>query len=284
MKFMGETAKSYHNAIKTRSRSEIVTAFRKRENMISPDLLQRVYRGMSASSEAYYRLRCEFATSHAQLCISHYILGIGDRHLSNFMLDLQTGAIVGIDFGHAFGSATQFLPIPEMMPFRLTRQLRNVMLPLREKGLMEGVMVHSLQALRANSELLLTMMDVFIKEPSLDWQQFAEKQKRTMKESVSQDSDVDEAWYPREKVRFAGRKLQGDNCAHIMRDELALGHGRQPYFVHYEKVLMGDRSDNVRARHPATGLTADQQVACLLDLATDPNVLGRAWVGWAPWL
>lgn len=68
---------------------------------------RRVYRNMSASSEAYYRLRCEFATSHAQLCISHYILGIGDRHLSNFMLDLQTGAIVGIDFGHAFGSATQ---------------------------------------------------------------------------------------------------------------------------------------------------------------------------------
>jgi len=34
---------------------------------------------------------------------------------------------------------------------------------------MEGVMVHSLQALRSNSELLLTMMDVFIKEPSLDW-------------------------------------------------------------------------------------------------------------------
>jgi phosphatidylinositol kinase/protein kinase (PI-3 family) len=68
---------------------------------------RRVYRSMSASSEAYYRLRCEFATSHAQLSISHYILGIGDRHLSNFMLDLQTGSIIGIDFGHAFGSATQ---------------------------------------------------------------------------------------------------------------------------------------------------------------------------------
>ena len=45
--------------------------------------------------------------SHAQLCVSHYVLGIGDRHLSNFMIDLQTGAVVGIDFGHAFGSATQ---------------------------------------------------------------------------------------------------------------------------------------------------------------------------------
>jgi DNA-dependent protein kinase catalytic subunit len=64
----------------------------------------------------------------------------------------------------------QFLPIPELVPFRLTRQLRNVLLPLREKGLMEGIMVHSLQALRSNSETLLTMMDIFIKEPSLDWQ------------------------------------------------------------------------------------------------------------------
>jgi len=35
------------------------------------------------------------------------VLGIGDRHLSNFMVDLSTGGIVGIDFGHAFGTATQ---------------------------------------------------------------------------------------------------------------------------------------------------------------------------------
>ena len=66
-----------------------------------------MYRGLSASNEAYYRLRHEFAVTHAQLCISHYVLGIGDRHLSNFMIDLHTGAVVGIDFGHAFGSATQ---------------------------------------------------------------------------------------------------------------------------------------------------------------------------------
>ena len=68
-----------------------------------------MYRGLSASCEAYYRLRREFAVSHAQLCISHYILGIGDRHLSNFMIDMQTGAVVGIDFGCAFGAATQVL-------------------------------------------------------------------------------------------------------------------------------------------------------------------------------
>ena len=41
------------------------------------------------------------------MCVIHYILGIGDRHLSNTLLDTTTGGVVGIDFGHAFGSATQ---------------------------------------------------------------------------------------------------------------------------------------------------------------------------------
>ena len=78
-------------------------------------LCSRVYRGLSASSEAFYRLRHEFAVTHAQLCISHYVLGIGDRHLSNFMIDLHTGAVVGIDFGHAFGSATQVTQPPLLL-------------------------------------------------------------------------------------------------------------------------------------------------------------------------
>ena len=62
---------------------------------------------MSASTEAYFTLRSNFAISHSLLCICQYILGIGDRHLSNFMIDLETGCSVGIDFGHSFGSATQ---------------------------------------------------------------------------------------------------------------------------------------------------------------------------------
>ena len=67
-------------------------------------------------------------------------------------------------------------------------------------------------------------------------------------------------------------------------DELQLGHGKRSHFRFYEKLLIGDRQDSIRATLPECGLTVDQQVTCLVDLATDPNILGRFWAGWEPWM
>lgn len=64
---------------------------------------------------------------------------------------------------------SQFLPVPELMPFRLTQQFVNLMQPLKESGLIQSVMVHSLRAYSSQPDLLLNTMDVFVKEPSLDW-------------------------------------------------------------------------------------------------------------------
>lgn len=68
---------------------------------------RRGFLRMSTTPEAFLSLRSHFSSSHAVLCVSHWILGIGDRHLSNFMINTETGGMIGIDFGHAFGSATQ---------------------------------------------------------------------------------------------------------------------------------------------------------------------------------
>ena len=107
----------------------------------------------------------------------------------------------------------QFLPVPELMPFRLTRQLTNLLMPLYHKGLLEGTMIHALHALRKNSDLLLNTMDVFIKDQSLDWKVFAEKQ---AKQGMGED-EGDSEWYPKQKINFARRKFQGYNPAHITR-------------------------------------------------------------------
>ncbi|XP_078611933.1 DNA-dependent protein kinase catalytic subunit-like isoform X3 [Branchiostoma floridae x Branchiostoma japonicum] len=261
------------------SRTDVTLAFRQVQSKVTWDIMRRGYLQLSSCPEAFLTLRAHFTTTHAALCIAQYILGIGDRHLGNFMIDLESGGMVGIDFGHAFGSATQHLPVPELMPFRLTRQMLNLLLPLKESGLLQSTMVHVLRALRSRPNILLNTMDVFIKEPHLDWKNFAAKQMD--KGMVGEDDDLDDiSWYPREKIKFAARKLQGVNPTHITKAELQLGHKSLPWFKSFCLVAAGDGGKDVRAQKPAEGLSVEDQVACLIDQATDPNILGRTWQGW----
>jgi Phosphatidylinositol 3- and 4-kinase len=65
--------------------------------------------------------------SLAVMSMVGYILGLGDRHPSNLMLDRFTGKILHIDFGDCFEVAMQRDKFPERVPFRLTRMLVNAM-------------------------------------------------------------------------------------------------------------------------------------------------------------
>ena len=81
------------------------------------------------------------------------------------------------------------------MPFRLTRQFINLMLPMKETGVMYSVMVHALRAFRSHPDLLTATMDVFVKEPSFDWKvglsictfTFITAQQRLMRHLLSYD-------------------------------------------------------------------------------------------------
>ena len=112
----------------------------------------------------------QFARSLGTFNIGSYILGIGDRHLDNFMMKQvcgsaeeregaglkqlrvvvhatcppqhQTdGSVVGIDFGMAFGGGSSLLPVPELLPFRLTPQFTDLLQPLDTSGLLKSTMV-----------------------------------------------------------------------------------------------------------------------------------------------
>lgn len=274
----------YNLAYRKVTRAELVNSFQKVLHLVPRDLLKRAFLKMCNSPEAYLSLRSHFISSHALICVSQWLLGIGDRHLSNFMINTETGGMIGIDFGHAFGSATQFLPVPELMPFRLTQQFINLMQPLKESGLMQSIMVHSLRAFRADPDLLLNTMDVFVKEPSLDWKNFEMKQLKKGGTWTKEVNTKEINWYPLQKVNFARRKLEGANPAAITSDELRLGFEKDTSFQGLQSVALGTKGVNVRAALPLEGLTVEQQVDCLLDQAMDPNILGRVWVGWEPWM
>ena len=52
-----------------------------------------------------------------------YLLGLGDRHLDNILLDKQTGQVVHIDYNIVFDKGQQ-LRVPEIVPFRLTHTMQ----------------------------------------------------------------------------------------------------------------------------------------------------------------
>ncbi|CAF1205061.1 unnamed protein product, partial [Didymodactylos carnosus] len=159
--------------------------------------------------------KSQFIVSYAVLCTSQYILGIGDRHQSNFLIDTTSGQVIGIDFGSAFSASTISLPVPELIPIRLTRQLVNLMNPIGTCGLFRSTIIHTMNALRENSDLLLSTMDVFIKEPLMDWVDLAIKSSRQQVSDSDTATHAQETLYAKERINSARNKLNGINPATI---------------------------------------------------------------------
>ena len=74
------------------------------------------------------------------------------------------------------------------------------------------------------------------------------------------------------------------SVVYICRDELKLGHSKGSHYSKAAQVVLGDKDHDIRARLPPKGLTVEQQVACLMNQATDPHILGRVYFGWEPWV
>ena len=117
---------------------------------------------------AWYRSRLAYTRSAAVNSIVGYVVGIGDRHTHNILIDKETAELVHIDFGFVF-EQSKALRIPEVVPFRLTRDIVDAMGVTGTEGTFERCCEESLKVLRENSEVLLTICEVFIHDPLYQW-------------------------------------------------------------------------------------------------------------------
>lgn len=123
------------------------------------------------SAEALVAIRGRFGSSLAAISAAGWLLGIGDRHPQNILIGKRDWSLVAIDFGYAFGFGTSGLPIPELIPFRLSPSLMDMLSPLDPKALVSLRIAHVLDSLRQEPwrEILADMLDVFVREPTVDW-------------------------------------------------------------------------------------------------------------------
>lgn len=97
-----------------------------RENTTGQDLYKVLWL-KSVDSEHWLERRATYSRSLAVNSMVGHILGLGDRHPSNLMLERSTGKVVHIDFGDCFEVAMHREKFPERIPFRLTRMLTRAM-------------------------------------------------------------------------------------------------------------------------------------------------------------
>ena len=116
----------------------------------------------------YYTSRSAYTKSVATTSMVGYILGLGDRHINNILVDIMSGHLVHIDFGVAFDQG-KILPTPETVPFRLTQDLVDGFGPLGVEGVFRTSCERSLSVLRANKEALLTVLEVMLHDPLYNW-------------------------------------------------------------------------------------------------------------------
>ncbi|KAL0469619.1 phosphatidylinositol 3-kinase [Neurospora intermedia] len=131
--------------------------------------LYRVLWLKSKSSEAWLDRRTNYTRSLGVMSMVGYILGLGDRHPSNLMLDRITGKIIHIDFGDCFEVAMKREKYPERVPFRLTRMLTYAMEVSNIEGSFRTTCEHVMRVLRENKESVMAVLEAFIHDPLLNW-------------------------------------------------------------------------------------------------------------------
>ncbi|EIE23209.1 kinase-like protein [Coccomyxa subellipsoidea C-169] len=242
------------------------------ESDIRWDALREALLRNAGGPEEFLAMRANFAASLAAVSVTGYITGAGDRHTENFLLHRASGTLVPIDFGYSFGTGAQMLPIPELMPFRLTRQMRGALQPHDARELLRAPLALGLVALRSGSGVLEGILGVFLREPLADWQREARLLRASFRARGGEpppDEDTHNAWH----------KLEGRHPSAILIAELTPKHSATKHWAALQVPTLSAGGNG-----GGTVLTPEEQADCLLDQATDGSILGRTWVGWRSWL
>jgi PI-3-kinase-related kinase SMG-1 len=109
-----------------------------------------------------------FSVSVAVMSMVGYILGLGDRHLDNILVDFCTGDVVHIDYNVCFDKGLR-LKIPEIVPFRLTQTIQAALGLTGVEGTFRASCEAVMKALQNHKDLILMLLEVFIWDPLVEW-------------------------------------------------------------------------------------------------------------------
>ncbi|KAF4435407.1 putative UVSB PI-3 kinase [Fusarium austroafricanum] len=164
-----------------------------------PPVLQLWFTQQFPNPSAWFTARLKYTRSCAVMSMVGTILGLGDRHGENVNLEEGNGGVFHVDFNCLFDKGLTFAK-PERVPFRLTHNMVAAMGIYGYEGPFRKSCELTLSILRQQEETLMTILEAFIYDPTLDLQ----KEKRTHRRG-----DVGIKLQPQSVVDSIKRKVRG---------------------------------------------------------------------------
>ncbi|XP_010789117.1 serine-protein kinase ATM [Notothenia coriiceps] len=209
--------------------------------------------------------RLAYTRSVATSSIVGYIVGLGDRHIQNILVDEQTAELVHIDLGVAFEQG-KILPTPETVPFRLSRDIVDGMGITGVEGVFRRCCEKTMEVMRNSQEALVTIVEVLLYDPLFDW---------TMNPLKAFYLQHDEQ---QELNATLGSTMGGEDM-----DNSRKSRDSQSYNKVAERVLLR-LQEKLKGVEGGTVLSVRGQVNLLIQQAMDPENLSRLFSGWQAWV
>ncbi|XP_012274502.1 serine/threonine-protein kinase ATR [Orussus abietinus] len=129
-----------------------------------PPVLGEWFRSHFPDAYSWYEARAAFIRTTAVMSMVGYILGLGDRHGENVLIDSKTGDCVHVDFNCIFNRGER-LRCPERVPFRLTHNMVEAMGPLKYDGPFRKCCQITMRVLQQEASTLISVLRPFVYDP-----------------------------------------------------------------------------------------------------------------------
>ncbi|KAH3729489.1 hypothetical protein DPMN_055461, partial [Dreissena polymorpha] len=217
----------------------------------------------------WFQRRLGYTRSVATNSIVGYILGLGDRHPQNILIDKNTAELVHIDLGVAFEQG-EILPTPETVPFRLTRDIEDAMGASGVEGVFRRCCEKTMEVMRHNQEALLTILEVLLYDPLHAWTISPAKAYELQRRRGDSSDTMDVADIT--TMEYAEKSSEKTNSS----TQESVNKLAERVLLRLQQKLQG-LEDGVQ-------LSLSGQVNHLIQEARNPHNLSRLFPGWQPFI
>lgn len=147
---------------------EKVSIFTDRILKTFPEVFYEWFSESFPDPTAWFNARLRYTRTTAVMSMVGHVLGLGDRHGENILLEEDNGGVMHVDFNCLFDKGLTFEK-PEYVPFRLTHNMVDAMGPYGFDGPFRRCCEITLTLLRNNEDALMTVLETFLYDPTTDF-------------------------------------------------------------------------------------------------------------------